>query len=299
MPFTQRADGLTRILFVCDLHGRPELYRCLFRAIEEEKPRAVLMGGDLMPKFGAAAAGSGTEMPADFLGEYLRPGLTALKENLGAGYPQVFAILGNDDARAAEQDLAGLETDGLLFYAHGRALPFKSWTIYGYSFVTPTPFLLKDWERYDVSRYVDPGSVSPEEGYRSVEVPDREKKYATIKDDLKNLAGEDDLARAVFLFHSPPYRTNLDRAALDGRRAEGVPLDVNVGSIAIRRFIEDRQPMLTLHGHVHESASLTGSWRDRIGDTCMYSAAHNGPELALVKIDLERPCEGTRVLLSP
>lgn len=38
------------------------------------------------------------------------------------------------------------------------------------------------------------------------------------------------------------------------------PMDVHVGSIALRRFIEARQPLLTLHGHVHESARLTGSW---------------------------------------
>ena len=37
------------------------------------------------------------------------------------------------------------------------------------------------------------------------------------------------------------------------------------GSIAIERFIEDRQPLLTLHGHVHESARLTGSWQEKIG----------------------------------
>jgi len=35
--------------------------------------------------------------------------------------------------------------------------------------VPPTPFLLKDWEKYDVSAYVDPGCVSPEEGYHRVE----------------------------------------------------------------------------------------------------------------------------------
>jgi Icc-related predicted phosphoesterase len=223
--------------------------------------------------------------------------LSRLRERLGADYPRLFVILGNDDVRAEEDAVLEVEAAGLWSYAHNRKLDFNTWTVYGYSYVTPTPFLLKDWERYDVSRYVDPGSVSPEEGYRTVDVPAREKKYATIKDDLESLAGDDDLDRAVFLFHSPPYETNLDRAAMDGKTVEGVPLDVHVGSIAIRRFIESRQPMLTLHGHVHESANITGSWQDRIGKTCMFSAAHNGPELALVKFDLEHPCEATRHLL--
>ena len=78
---------------------------------------------------------------------------------------------------------------------------------------------------------------------------------------------------------------------------EHVPLDVHVGSIAIRRFIEERQPLVTLHGHVHESARLTGSWRDRIGRTHLFSAAHDGPELALVRFDLEDPASATRELI--
>ena len=46
-----------------------------------------------------------------------------------------------------------------------------------------------------------------------------------------------------------------------------IPLDVHVGSIAIKRFIEAKQPMLTLHGHVHESTRLTGNWQQHIGNT--------------------------------
>jgi Icc-related predicted phosphoesterase len=75
------------------------------------------------------------------------------------------------------------------------------------------------------------------------------------------------------------------------------PLDVHVGSIAIRRFIEARQPLLTLHGHDHESARLTGAWKERIGRTVCLSAAHDGPELALVRFDLARPADATRELL--
>jgi len=91
--------------------------------------------------------------------------------------------------------------------------------------------------------------------------------------------------------------TNLDRAALDGKMVDHVPLDVHIGSIAIRRFIEKRQPLLTLHGHVHESAGLTGNWRDKIGRTPCLSAAHDGPELALVKFALEDIEHAERELL--
>jgi Icc-related predicted phosphoesterase len=76
-----------------------------------------------------------------------------------------------------------------------------------------------------------------------------------------------------------------------------VPVDVHVGSMAVREFIEIRQPLLTLHGHVHESARLTGSWRDQIGRTFCFSAAHDGPELALIRFDLEHPEAAARELI--
>jgi Icc-related predicted phosphoesterase len=209
----------------------------------------------------------------------------------------VLAIFGNDDPRAEEGSLAELERRGLLHHVHGRRLVVAGATVYGYACVPPTPFLLKDWERYDVSRFVDPGSVSPEEGRRSVPVPEGEARWGTIAGDLEALVGADDVSGAVFLFHSPPYRTALDRAALDGQAVDHAPLDVHVGSIAIRRFIEARQPLATLHGHVHESARLTGAWQERIGRTVCLSAAHDGPELALVRFDLEAPAAASRELV--
>jgi hypothetical protein len=171
------------------------------------------------------------------------------------------------------------------------------YAVLGYAYVPPTPFLLKDWERYDVSRYVPPGGVSPEKGRRSVEVDPSVMRYSTIAKDLEKLAGGAPMHQAVILFHTPPHETNLDRAATDGKFTDHVPLDKNVGSIAVRRFLESRQPLLSLHGHIHESARLTGSWRDRIGRTHSFSAAHDGPELALVSFDLDDLDGATRELL--
>ena len=129
------------------------------------------------------------------------------------------------------------------------------------AYIPPTPFLLKDWERYDISRYVPAGSVSPEEGIRTVAVEENVIKWSTIQNELGALVGNDALDRAILLFHAPPSDTPLDRAALDGQMYEQVPIDVHVGSIAVRRFIEQRQPLLTLHGHVHEAARMTGEWK--------------------------------------
>jgi Icc-related predicted phosphoesterase len=156
---------------------------------------------------------------------------------------------------------------------------------------------LKDWERYDVSRYVDPGCYPPEEGWHTRPVERAVGSPPTIQRELAEMVGETDLGEAILLVHVPPYASKLDRAALDGKAVDHAPLDVHVGSIAVRRLIEARQPLLTLHGHVHESARLTGSWRDRIGRTVCLSAAHDGPELAVVRFDPAHPEAATRELV--
>jgi Icc-related predicted phosphoesterase len=266
------------------------------KAIIDRRPEAVFMGGDLLSG-GSFYKKTPESDHESFVLDYLTPRFTKLKRQLGDDYPRIFVIFGNDDVRSEESSLLEGEHQGLWHYAHNRRLQLGSFDVYGYSFVPPTPFLLKDWERYDVGRYVDPGCVSPEEGYRSTEVRGNRVKFATIAEDLKELVGAAPLDRAIFLFHSPPHKTLLDRAALDGKVVDHVSVDVHVGSIAIRRFVESRQPLVTLHGHVHESPRLTGAWRDRIGKTEMYSAAHDGPQLAAVFFDPENPGEASRELL--
>lgn len=259
-------------------------------------PDAVFLGGDLMPHAGLGLTDSESS-PGDFVSDFLAAGFERLRTTLGDCYPAVFLIMGNDDIRQVEAAFRDLSRSGLWTYAHARCRQFGSYQVCGYSFVPPTPFPNKDWERYDVSRYVPPGGVSPEQGHRSVPRPVNRVRFATIQKDLEELAGERPLDNAVFLFHSPPFDTCLDRVANDGRMIDAVPLDLHVGSVAIRRFIEQRQPLLTLHGHIHESARLTGSWKDRIGRTHLFGAAHDGPELSLVRFDLSNLEEATRVLL--
>jgi len=285
---------LPTCFFATDLHGHTDRYDKLTALIIRERPAAVFLGGDLLPRSAFSAIQSGQ---VDFVHDYLVPTFTRTRDALGADYPDIFLILGNDDPRCEEEGFVVATTEGLWHYIHGQKLLFGDFPIYGLAYVPPTPFLLKDWERYDVSRYVPPGCVSPEEGYRSVPTEESEIKWGTIQKDLASLVGEDPLDRAVFLFHTPPCDTPLDRAALDGRTYEHVPLDVHVGSIAVQRFIEERQPLLTLHGHVHDAARLTGEWKIHIGRTVCINGAHDGPELALVRFDLESPEAATRDLL--
>jgi Icc-related predicted phosphoesterase len=268
--------------FVTDIHGDVSRYRKFFDRIQSERPAAVLLGGDLLPS-GFHATFDHT----DFIEDFLAPEFASLKKSMGDEYPATFLILGNDDPRIEERKILSHESEGLWTYAHQKIIQTESLSVLGYSAVPPTPFQFKDWERYDVSRYVDPGCISLEFGQRSMPIPAHEVRYRTIAKDLQGLTGDQDISKLICLFHSPPHKTKLDRAALDGQMIDHVPLDVHVGSIAIRRFIEERQPLLTLHGHIHESARITGAWREQLGRTHMFSAAHDGPELSLVRFDPE------------
>lgn len=64
---------------------------------------------------------------------------------------------------------------------------------------------------------------------------------------------------ALFNFHAPPANTHLDLApALDKTLKQktvlGSPEMAHVGSTAVREAIEKYQPLLGLHGHIHESS---------------------------------------------
>ena len=73
--------------------------------------------------------------------------------------------------------------------------------------------------------------------------------------------------RAVLNAHVPPYLSGLDEAPVldEGLRVQSAAGQVKmgaVGSTAVRDAIERHRPMLSLHGHVHESAGFR-----RIGKT--------------------------------
>lgn len=88
-----------------------------------------------------------------------------------------------------------------------------------------------------------PRDVSEEELSKEIE------KMASQVKNMKN---------CVFNLHVPPYDTDLDTAyEIDDNYKfvlrGGAPHKVPVGSVAVRKAIEKYQPLLGLHGHIHES----------------------------------------------
>lgn len=282
--------------FVTDLHGNHDRYEKLFNLIKSEKPDAVFMGGDLLPHIRGSINSLNFKPFDDFIEDFFISGFKVLKKELKRHYPEIFIILGNDDPKYEEFRFIKGEKKKLWHYMHNKRYKWKNYEIFGYANIPPSPFLLKDWERYDVSRYVDPGCIHPTEGIRTID-ENKDIEYETIQKDIEALTAGFNPSKSIMLFHTPPYQTNLDRAALDGKTYDHVPLDVNVGSIALRRFIEAKQPLLTLHGHIHESSEITGSWKDKIGNTTLFSAAYSQPELSVVKFNPENLDKAERTLV--
>ncbi len=84
-----------------------------------------------------------------------------------------------------------------------------------------------------------------------------------LYDRLKRMAAELEAPkRAIFNLHAPPFDSGLDTAyqvnddlTLATTRG-GEPIEIPVGSHAVRQVIEEYQPLLALHGHIHESRGV-------------------------------------------
>ena len=277
-----------RCYFVSDLHGSEYRYEKLFELVRNIPPDVLFIGGDILPNF---------TKDENFIVDYLYNNFKSLKKNLRDMYPKIFIILGNDDLKIEEENLIFLQEENLLTYINERKVSLGHYKIFGYSYVPPTPFRLKDWEKYDVSRFVDIGCISPEEGFRSYEIIPIEVRFSTIKQDLEYLSLGEDLSNAIFLFHSPPYNTNLDRLSNKIKMVEHVPMERNAGSIAIRNLIIERQPLLTLHGHIHESTRNSSKWYDKIGRTYCFNAANDSPKLSVISFEIEDLENATQIIL--
>lgn len=108
-----------------------------------------------------------------------------------------------------------------------------------------------------------------------------------------------DPSSAVFNIHVPPVASGLDTVAkldADFRPVfeNGAPVQIPCGSSAVREAIERVQPLLGLHGHVHESRHAT-----TIGRTlCVNPGSdYSSGRLHGVLVDL-RPAEIVRYLFT-
>ncbi len=143
-----------------------------------------------------------------------------------------FISAGNDDSYSVDQIL---EKSEIIEVHDGRIIDLgEGFEIFGLSNSNMTP-----WDC--------PRDISEEE----------------LADKIENLAGQiKNPDRAIFDIHVPPYGTGIDEApelTEDMRMvmdSTGTPNMVPVGSTAVKEAILKYQPMLGLHGHIHEAAGI-------------------------------------------
>lgn len=271
-----------RIFFATDIHGSDVCFRKFINASKFYDARYLILGGDITGKTLIPIERTSTGWQAKYLdheytgmtdserqdleryirqnGQYPVEGeldeLTALasetyrmqvfervvkdsiktwvefaEERLAGTDTRCFVTPGNDDFWAIDDVLRGSET---VEFAEGRCIQLDDrheMITTGYS--NPTP-----WH-------------SP-----------REIGEAGLKARIEAMFAEvADPTNLVAVLHAPPFNSKLDRApAIDAEFQ--VHMDISgiamasVGSTAVREFIESRQPLLSLHGHVHESRGV-------------------------------------------
>jgi len=254
---------LPQWFFTSDLHGQGALYEQLVALVAAHRPQAVLIGGDLCQH---AAGAEGVAHQRLFLqGTFVE-----FARRLHEGSPEtvLMLLMGNDDWAA---NMSCLEAhDGELWHLlHERFLELDGVRVAGLSWVPITPFAIKDWERWDDGEAETPvrldgwssrtGSVTP---WRF----DPDQRTPTIAAALEELAARGPAGETLFVLHSPPHGTHCDV----------IHSGQHVGSRAIRRFVEARQPPLVLAGHIHESPRTSASYRDLLGKTVVVNPGQFG-----------------------
>jgi uncharacterized protein len=267
-----------RFIITNDLHQRIGKWRDLVDAVHHEKPRFVLITGDLLPKEGGFD-GQRRFFPvlADYLGAMRRSGETT-----------ILTFFGNDDFHPLEPLLDELAAKGLCVNLNGKVHREEAFVFCGMSFVRDYPFGYKHWCAPDGDFVTCPvqlcgqGLTLDARG-RWVELTNlREYLLAkpSLGDRLESLRAPlttEELRRSVWLVHNPPANLGMD-ICHDGRQ---------VGSPTITRFIEQAQPLLGCSGHIHESPHQTGGkWAARVGRTLWFQPGQEGRQLHYVSLEL-------------
>jgi len=301
---------LTRLFFATDLHGSEVCWRKFLNAARFYDAGVLVCGGDLTGKaivpmveadggydFALAGArehvGAGAapevearirrrgyypvRMSADEVVELGRDParvrdlftrqmcatverwLAIAEEKLAGTGVRCFLCPGNDDELAVDEVV---RASRLVEHAEGRVLDVAGFEMISTGWANPTP-----WNTHREEPEDDLG--------RRIEAM---------------AAGLRDPARAIFNIHVPPFGSKLDEApALDDqlRPKHGGRSMRPVGSTAVREAIARHQPMLSLHGHIHESKGAS-----RLGRTLAINPGSSYEEgvlmAAIVELDARK-----------
>ena len=251
-----------KVLYTSDLHGEIHLYQELLSLTVSSSPEIMVIGGDLFPSFPPTKRYEDM-VPNQkiFIDQFLSPFFKRMLETTSV--QQIFLMPGNWDLG---YPYLFKEPTERIIDLNQRSYRLKNgYELIGYPFVPPTPFRPKDYEKMDDREAPWPPQKNPSYILSSDQTDQLTpidpylylRGRGTIEEDLDRLLKPLHPKRTVYIMHSPPFGTRLD--LIQGGKS--------AGSRSIKTFLERNQPLLTLHGHIHESAELSGAYMDRIGKT--------------------------------
>jgi len=196
--------------------------------------------------------------------------LSVFEEKLASKNIMLYFLPGNDDLFSIDEFIEQ--------YPHVRNPDMKKY------------WLDEDHEIVGLSN----ANMTPWKCNRDIEEDELEQKLNEIEKMLEHPE------RAVAVLHVPPYDSQIDVCPeldkdLKIVTAGGQVLTKNAGSISVKKFIQRVQPMLSLHGHIHEAAGHV-----RIGKTLAINAGSEYAEgiMKAAIINLERDKVKGHLLIS-
>ncbi len=271
-----------RIYFATDIHGSELCWRKFLNAAAHYRAGALVMGGDITGKaLVPIVEQAGRRWRATFMGTERTVDAAEI-----AGLETEIGFNGFYPFRCSPEEATQLSADpayraGVFTKLMRRTA--EDWVAMADArlagsgvecFVMPgnddEPFLDEVLAQSTTIKNHD-GAIIEVAGYRIVghgwsnptpwHTP-REKSDDEIERDLEALlAAAMPLGPIIFNPHVPPYGSRLDdapelRADLSVVSQGGQPKMVPVGSRAVRQVIERHQPLVSLHGHIHESRGI-------------------------------------------
>ncbi|MGO8989699.1 MAG: metallophosphoesterase family protein [bacterium] len=278
-----------KVLYTSDFHGEIHLYQELLSLAISSSSEIMVIGGDLLPSFPPTRRYEDmVPNQRAFIDQFLSPFFKRILET--TSIHQIFLIAGNWDLGYS---FLFKETPEKIFDLNQRSHRLENgYELLGYPFVPPTPFRPKDFEKMDDRETPWPPQKNPSYTRSSDQIerliPVDPYRYLrgreTIEEDLDRFPKPLQSRRAIYIMHSPPFGTRLD--LIEGGKS--------TGSRSIKAFIERNQPLLTLHGHIHESPALSGTYVTRIGEALSINpgqfipTTREAPRLHAVTFEIER-----------
>lgn len=266
--------------YASDIHGSERVFRKFLNAAAFYKVRAVVFGGDLT---GKAIIPFVETSPGQYEAEVFGTGHTVADGSALEELEQFVRDRGAYPYRTTPEEVASLAADPeLVKVLFGRLMSqtAEKWVTLADERLRPAgiPALMMpgnddepavkqilaqgDWITDAEDRLVEL------DGYQVISFgwatttpwhSPREVTEAELAERVGGLAAKLDPGRpAIFNFHDPPARSGLDMAYkmtadMKVEMAGGQAMLAPVGSTAVRDLIERVQPVLSLHGHIHES----------------------------------------------